>query len=92
MKEIVRSFFYLSNIFGEVGADRSDEVTGMAEQLSEKNAVDRKLKELEKLEEYKKKANTKSKTILGIPMDTFTAGQLKQIALYIKQNGENVEV
>ena len=92
MKELVRSFFYLSNIFGEVGSDRSAEVTGMAEQLSEKNAVDRKLKELEKLEEYKKKANTKSKTILGIPMDTFTAGQLKQIALYIKQNGESVEV
>ena len=46
------------------------------------------VKKLEELEVYKKKANKKTKTILGLPMDSFSEKQLKQIALYIKQNAE----
>ena len=89
-KEIVRSFFYLSSIFSEVGANRLD-ITGLEEQLTEKKAIDKMMKEFQKMEEYKKKANTKSKTILGLPMDSFTSGQLKQIMLYINQNKEKTE-
>ena len=89
-KEIVRSFFYLSSIFSEVGTNRVD-ITGLEEQLIEKKAIDKMMKEFQKMEEYKKKANTKDKTILGLPMDSFTSGQLKQIMLYINQNKEKTE-
>jgi hypothetical protein len=90
-KEIVRTFFYLSSIFCEVGADRTTEVTGLEEKLTEKKSIDKMIKDLQKLDEYKKKSNVKSKTILGLPMDNFTSGQLKQIMSYINQNGDKVE-
>jgi hypothetical protein len=88
VKEVVRSFFYLSSFFCEVGADRRNEVNGDGERIEETYNFNKMVKKLEELEVYKKKANKKTKTILGLPMDSFSEKQLKQIALYIKQNAE----
>lgn len=90
-KEIVRSFFYLSTIFNEVGADRKDEVTGKGERLKEKEKFNHMVKEIDKYEELKKRANSKAKTVLGIPIDSFTKGQRNNIQLYVNQVIKNTE-
>lgn len=88
-KEIVRSFFYLSAVFSDVCADRSTEVTGECEQAEEKINVNKMLREMNKYQKLKKKADHKNKTVLGISIDSFTKGQRKTILSYIKQIGEN---
>ena len=88
-KEIVRSFFYLSSIFGEVGSDRSLEVTGEFEQNTEKVNVSKMLKDMEKFHNLRKEADKKNKTVLGISIDSFTKGQRKTILSFIKQIEEN---
>jgi hypothetical protein len=88
-KEIVRSFFYLSTIFSEVGSDRSLEVTGEFEQNTEKVNVSKMLKDMEKFHNLRKEADKKNKTVLGISIDSFTKGQRKTILSFIKQIEEN---
>ena len=90
-KEIVRSFFYLSSIFCEVGADRSLEVTGEFEQNTEKVNVSKMLKDMERFHKLKKEADKKNKTVLGISIDSFTKGQRKTILSFIKQIEEKTE-
>jgi hypothetical protein len=75
-KELVRSFFYLSAIFGEVIINRDGEI-GVDKE--EKTNVDELMKKLHKLEDYRNKAISKEKMILGLPMDSFQKGQLKTI-------------
>jgi hypothetical protein len=91
VKEIVRSFFYLSSIFGETSITRAD-VTGKGEQEEQLKKMNRLLKEYEKYEEIKTKATAKGLTVLGIPADRFSKGQLKTIESYINQMSKKVEV
>jgi hypothetical protein len=75
-KELVRSFFYLSAIFGEVILQRDGTIGNDKE---EKTNIDKLMEKLHKLEDYRNKAMSKEKMILGLPMENFQKGQLETI-------------
>jgi hypothetical protein len=75
-KELVRSFFYLSAIFGEVILQRDGTIGNDKE---EKANIDKLMEKLHKLEDYRNKAMSKEKMILGLPMENFQKGQLETI-------------
>ena len=76
VKELVRSFFYLSAIFGEVIIQRDGNI---GDDKAEKANIDKLMEKLHKLEEYRNKAMSKEKMILGLPMENFQKGQLETI-------------
>lgn len=75
-KELVRSFFYLSAIFGEVILQRDGNI---GDDKAEKANIENLMKRLHQLEDYRNKAMSKEKMILGLPMENFQKGQLETI-------------
>jgi hypothetical protein len=75
-KELVRSFFYLSAIFGEVIIQRDGNI---GDDKAEKTNIENLMKRLHQLEDYRNKAMSKEKMILGLPMENFQKGQLETI-------------
>ena len=75
-KELVRSFFYLSAIFGEVIIQRDGNI---GDDKAEKANIESLMKRLHQLEDYRNKAMSKEKMILGLPMENFQKGQLETI-------------
>lgn len=75
-KELVRSFFYLSAIFGEVIIQRDGNI---GDDKAEKANIENLMKRLHQLEDYRNKAMSKEKMILGLPMENFQKGQLETI-------------
>ena len=90
VKEIARSFFYLSSIFGEVSVSRTD-VGSDGTQEEEIKKMNKLIKACEELEEVKGKVKAKGLTVLGVPANSFTKGQLNTIETFIKQIGKKVE-
>lgn len=77
VKEVVRSFFYLSSIFAEVVVGRG--INEVGEDKEEKCNVNKLITQFKELERYKNKAKSKEKTILGVPVTAFSEAQLKPI-------------
>lgn len=77
VKDIVRSFFYLSSIFSDALAPRYVEASDEIKKESVKYGS--ALKKLGQIESLKLQANSKTKTILGLPISAFTEGQLRPI-------------
>lgn len=86
-KELVRSFFYLSSVFGEVIINREGTI---GDDKEEKTNVDELMKKLHKLEDYRNKAISKEKMILGLPMDSFQKGQLETILNIVNKIKKNL--
>ena len=84
-KEIVRSFFYLSSIFVTTIEDRSENISDKGEIANERHNAGKLIKELTDLEKYKKKSDSRTKTVLGVPIGMFTKGQLKSIQSFVNQ-------
>jgi len=77
VKELVRSFFYLSSIFSDVTPNRTDVNKECDEQKKSIQQFNQALKNIENLEFYKGKAS--DKTIMGVPLSYFSEGQIKSI-------------
>ena len=90
VKEIVRSFFYLSSIFGEVSISRPD-VNSDGTRRNEMKKMNKLMKDFEEFEKVKGKANAKGLTVLGVSADKFSKGQINTIQSYINQIGNKVE-
>ena len=84
-KELIRSFFCLSSIFGEVAVNREDVNKNNDEQKNEIKKFNDALERIKALEEYKELASNKTKTILGVPINFFTDGQLKAIVATVEK-------
>jgi hypothetical protein len=88
VKDIVRSFFYMSSIFSDVlaskNADASDEIK------EEKGRYGSILKKLSQIENYKMQIKDKSTTILGIPASAFTPGQLQPIMGLVEKKKKEI--
>jgi hypothetical protein len=84
VKEIVRSFFYLSSIFGELSVKRPD-VNGNGEEHEEQKNINKLLKQLEELEKFKEQARAKGNTILGIPVNKFSKAHIDHIQAIINK-------
>ena len=87
-KEVVRSFFYLSSIFGELALDRNAEI---GNDIEEKNNMTNIFKQLKELEKYRNKAIDKGKSVLGVPIGEFTKGQLNSITALVDQVKKKLE-
>ena len=90
VKEIARSFFYLSSIFGETSISRPD-VEEEGTRKEEIKKMNKLIKACEELEEVKGKFKGKGLTVLGVPANSFTKGQLNTIEAFIKQIGKKAE-
>ena len=75
VKEVVRSFFYMSSIFSDVTADGFV----IKEDKKETNEIKLTYEEVKQLEHYKSLANGRGNTILGYPLSKFKEGHLRTI-------------
>ena len=89
VKDIARSFFYLSSIFGEIVVNREDVNDDCSQQKAEVHKMNRLIKKLEKFDKLKEKADDKGLKVLGVPVSKFTKGQLSAINALIKQAQKN---
>ena len=88
VKELVRSFFYLSSIFSEVSVNRDNEIKS---DVNEENGMKKLMLQLKELEKYKNKAKSKEKLILGIPITEFSEAQLKPIIGVVNKVKKQIE-
>lgn len=88
VKEMIRSFFYLSSIFGEMTTDRGCVVGDDKEEKANVNKLMEKLSELEK---YRNKAISKDKMVLGIPLTKFQKGQVDSIVAIVNKVKRQIE-
>ena len=88
VKEMIRSFFYLSSIFGEMVTDRGCVV---GDDKEEKTNVTKLINKLSELEKYRDKAMTKDKTVLGIPLTKFQKGQCDTIIAIVNKVKKQIE-
>lgn len=86
VKDLVRSFFYLSSIFGEVTSTKEIETD-----KKEENNVIKVVEKFKELEKFKNKANSKEKLIMGIPVTEFTEAQLKPIVGVVNKVRKQLE-
>ena len=80
VKEIVRSFFYLSSIFCDITVSRPDVNVNCKEQEDAIKQFNKIVKDVEKIE---KARNISNNSILGIPSNYFTQGQIDTINLMV---------
>ena len=88
VKEMIRSFFYLSSIFGEMTTDRGCVV---GDDKEEKVNVNKLMEKLSELEKYRNKAISKDKMVLGIPLTKFQKGQVDSIVAIVNKVKRQIE-
>ena len=99
-KEVVRSFFFVSSIFNEIvqqnytfEMDKRDKFNKDAECQRYKAELER-LKDIEaKYTKLKSmtKCKTDTETIMGLPLDVFSEGQLKSVTMMVDSIMRNIE-
>lgn len=86
VKEIVRSFFYLSSLCTDLISQEIE----IKEDVEEKQQHKKLAESYKKLLDYKNKAMKKGKTILGIPMDRFSPAHLKVITQIVNKTKKTI--